>query len=1015
MANRMFKTLVLGAGGTLSIFQQDKPMNTDNSGLKINQEIEGFLIKRIVELNSIASVLYELEHLRTGSQYIHIGNADTENTFSVALKTVPTDSTGVAHILEHTVLCGSAKYPVRDPFFSMLKRSLSTFMNAFTASDWTMYPFSTQNRKDFYNLMDVYLDAVFFPKIERLSFKQEGHRIELDDSADRSDLPKLVYKGVVYNEMKGAMSSPDQVLARSLLNALYPSTTYRHNSGGDPVEIPKLTYEQLKAFHQRHYHPSNAFFYTYGNLALTDHLSFIRRRVLDHFDQIDPRTTVPSQRRWEQPKSVTYTYPLDKREDPSKKSQVTIAWLTADIKDTFEVLTLMLLEQVLLGNAASPLRKALIESGLGTALCDATGFTPAQRDTMFACGLKDVDASDAGRIAEIVSGTLYDLVENGIDRQLIESAIHQIEFHRKEVTNHPYPYGIKLLLIFSGTWFHGGDLEKLFQFDEDIARIRDQIDKEPFFENQIRKYFLDNPHRVCLTLVPDLSLEEKESARVSEELHGIAEKMSPDDLSRLVDEAGALRKLQESHEDVSSLPTLAIEDVPPEVQRVSGNLLEGNPRVISYVQPTGGISYFSAALGSGKIPSSMRSLVPFFCYSFSRIGTRDRDYAKMAKRISQFTGGIGLSANARMPFAAPAKCVPFVLFNGKCLDRNLMQMFDIIEELIYQHQFSDLNRLKTLLLEYRAGLESRVVQNGHRLAISLASRKFSTANALDESWHGIHQLLSIKSLTHELTEQRLAAIASDLTSLGKILFSRSNLQTAIIGEKESADSASSRVMSLYRRLPEETADAFLLPDDLPMAGIPKEGWSTTSAVSFVACTFKTATLSHEDAPALAVLSKLLRSLYLHREIREKGGAYGGMALYSSENGLFSFASYRDPHIAATLAVYRNAMDFMRSGNYSDEDLKEAVLQVCSDIDRPDPPGPAARKAFIRHIIDLPDDARIRFKQKLLSLNRDNVRQVAEKYFQPDFSKRAIAVISNENKLIETNDKMKDQPLELHKI
>ena len=260
----------------------------------------GYQIRMITELGMINSVLIDMEHLPTGARHIHIGNDDRENTFSVAFKTVPTDSTGVAHILEHTVLCGSRKFPVRDPFFSMLKRSLNTFMNAFTASDWTMYPFCTQNKKDFYNLLDVYLDAAFYPNIDRLSFRQEGHRLEIEGLSEKEW--QLVYKGVVYNEMKGAMSSPDQVMVRSMLNAMYPDTTYSHNSGGDPAVIPTLTHEQLKRFHQRHYHPSNSFFYTYGDLPLWEHIRIIHDKVLKQHDRIDPNTEVPPQPRWEGPR-----------------------------------------------------------------------------------------------------------------------------------------------------------------------------------------------------------------------------------------------------------------------------------------------------------------------------------------------------------------------------------------------------------------------------------------------------------------------------------------------------------------------------------------------------------------------------------------------------------------------------------------------------------------------------------------------------------------------------------------
>nr|MBL0731644.1 insulinase family protein [Desulfobacterales bacterium] len=469
-----------------------------NPDFKPGNKIGGYSVKKLVELKEQDSVFYELEHIATGAKHIHIGCEDTENTFSVAFKTVPFDSTGVAHILEHTVLCGSANFPVRDPFFSMIKRSLSTFMNAFTASDWTMYPFATQNRKDFYNLMDVYLDAAFFPNIDELNFKQEGHRIEIEkktaDKGSKTDF--LVYKGIVYNEMKGAMSSPDQVMARSLLNALYPDTTYRFNSGGEPSDIPKLTHAELVAFHKRHYHPSNAFFYTYGNLPLKEHLAFIEEHVLSRFERIDPDTEVPSQKRWTAHRKVSYSYPLGQNEKPDKKYQICLAWLMADVRDTFENLAVSIIGHILLGNSASPLRKALIDSGLGSTLCDGTGFDMDNRDTMFVAGLKDVTSSDAPKIETIILKVLRDLAENGIEKRMVESALHQIEFHKKEITNTPYPYGIKLVMRMGSTWFHGGSAEDVLQFDSSIERIRREFENGQFFENLLKKYFLNNHHRV---------------------------------------------------------------------------------------------------------------------------------------------------------------------------------------------------------------------------------------------------------------------------------------------------------------------------------------------------------------------------------------------------------------------------------------------------------------------------------------------------------------------------------------
>jgi len=988
-----------------------------NPGLKTGDLICGYRIEHVETLKEISAVFYALQHLATGAKHIHISNGDAENTFSVAFKTIPKNSSGVAHILEHTALCGSRKFAVRDPFFSMLKRSLSTFMNAFTASDWTMYPFSTQNRKDFYNLMEVYLDAAFFPKLDGLSFKQEGHRLEVEDNPQGPNPkdPQLIYKGVVYNEMKGAMSSPDQVMARSILKALYPSTTYRFNSGGEPAEIPSLSYEQLKEFHRQHYHPSNAFFYTYGSLPLKNHLAFIEAKVLAEFNQIDPDTDVASQPRWQHPQSGSYPYPFDKNEDPTKKYQVCVAWLTADIKDSFEVLTLTLLEQILLGNSASPLRKALIDSGLGSALCDGCGFDADNRDTLFVSGLKDVEQASAAKVEAIIFDVFTGLVENGIEKKLIDSAIHQIEFHRKEITNSPYPYGIKLLLTFSGSWFHGGDPLKILNFDADLARLQSELEKGSFFENRIKKYFLDNPHRILLTLVPDQELEHHQNQRLRAELDRISNDLSPTDIDQIKQDAEALQRLQEAEEDVASLPTLQRQDIPPSVPVVKESASESAVRATIYNQATSGIVYYAAAAGTGSLPGALIPLAPFFCYALIRMGTRIRNYADMAQRIDAYTGGIGLSTHSRTRFDPAGDCLPFISFNGKCLARNQGQMFDIIQEVLHQYEFTDLSRLKSLLLEYRAGLESMVIHNGHRLAMSLASRNFSATRALGETWSGVHQLQTIKQLSEDLDEQKLGRLAANLAAIGSVVFTRSNFKMALIGEDAALAKAIPNLTSVYSGFDEGSGDGFSDPDINLAAQTIREGWSTSSAVSFVALAFETVRMEHEDSAALSVISKILRSLYLHREIREKGGAYGGFALYSPEDGLFSFASYRDPHIISTLNAFESAAAFIHSGNFSEEDVNEAVLQVCSEIDKPDPPGPAARKAFYRQIVSLSDEMRIRYKTELLALTRSKVMQAAEKYFGVKDTQKAVAVVSGEDQLNAANQKLAESPLKLYRI
>ena len=991
-------------------------MTTDNhsqdSAFQAGDRIGGYRVERVEAIAELGITLIALEHAATGARHVHLANADAENAFSVAFKTVPTDSTGVAHILEHTVLCGSRQYPVRDPFFSMLKRSLSTFMNAFTASDWTMYPFSTQNRKDFYNLLDVYLDAAFFPVIDPLSFKQEGHRLELEAAGDGTE--RLVYKGVVYNEMKGAMSSPDQLMGRNLLNALYPDTTYRHNSGGDPALIPQLTHEALIAFHRRHYHPSNAFFYTYGNLPLEGHLAFIEGKVLGGFERIDPDTRVPCQPRWQHPREAVYPYPLAPGEDPARKHQACLAWLTADILDSFEILVLGVLEQILLGNDSAPLRRALMDSGLGTALSDGSGYDADNRDTLFACGLKEVAADAAPAIERIVLDTLSGLVRDGIPADLVESAVHQIEFHRKEVTNSPYPYGLKLLLQFAGGWLHGGDPAALLRFDADLIRLRSEIARGGFLERRIATHFIDNPHRVRFVLAPDPEMAARQTAREEAELAARQAALEPAQSEAIRMDAAALAHRQEMDEDVSCLPTLALTEIPPTVPTYSpADGFEAAP-ALCYPQPTAGIVYFNAVAGIGQVEARLRPLMPFFCHSVTRIGTRRRDYAAMARRIDTYTGGLGLAVQARTRFDRDRGCLPFVSIGGKCLARNQQTMFEIAAELLTEYDFSDTAHLKRLLLEFKAHQEAMVVHQGHRLAMSLAARRFSAAAALNEQWGGIHQLKTVKDLSRNLDEASLQRLAGDLGALAAQLFAAANFRMALVAEDGTMAAAGLALDEFHKALP-VGAPAFeaALPatDETPV----REGWHTATAVSFVASCFPTVRLGHPDAPALSVISKMLRSLYLHREIREKGGAYGGFAVYSIEDGLFSFGSYRDPQIARTLRVYDQAADFLLAGRFTEQDVHEAVLQVCSEIDKPDPPGPAARKAFFRQFIGLDDAARLTFKRGLLALDRQQVRQAADTHFGSLPAQRGTAVISSAEQLAAANAELADHPLSLHPI
>lgn len=988
--------------------------------LQKGQSISGYIINAITPLENMDAVMIQLVHQKTKARHIHISSPDKENTFAVTFRTVPTDSSGVAHILEHTVLCGSKKFNVRDPFFSMIKRSLSTFMNAFTSSDWTMYPFSTQNRKDYFNLMDVYLDAAFFPKLDELSFKQEGHRLELVDTGNKKT--ELEYKGVVYNEMKGAMSSPSQVLGRSLLSALYPDTTYKNNHGGEPSDIPRLTHQDLKAFHASYYHPSNSIFYTYGDLPLEKTLDFICKKVLNGFNELLVDSKVPTQPRWADPKKMTKAYAYADPEDLSKKYQACVAWLMCDATDMFEILVLTILEQILIGNSASPLRKALIDSSLGSALSDSSGFDPENRDTMFSCGLKDISRDSVPKVEKIILSTIKKIADQGIDPSLIESAIHQIEFSRKEITNTPYPFGMKLLFDIVGTLIHDGDPVRCINVDADLKKLQDQLKIKGFLEDKLRRYFLLNPHRVLFTLKPDDALEEKTRKKIQKELKAIMKSLQENEIEKIREDAIKLEALQEREEDVTVLPTLELSDVPLEIEIIRPDAIKSVRFSTAYDKATSGIFYFTCPIGAGSIPTDLFPLVPFFCRAFTNSGTKKNAYDKIARFMDLYTGGISLSPYSGSYFSKEAQAHSFLALQGKSLDRNVDRMFDLIREFIDSYSFQDLERLKNLLLQYQAGMEASIVSSGHRYAISLSSRHLSKASFINELWHGIFQYQYIREITDGLNSKTkkkkiLESLSEKLVRIAQSILKQGNLKPALIGGKTSILKAEKQILSIHDSLSNSSETSFFTPDITYDQGVPFDGWYTNTAVSFVGQSFKTVQINHKDSPGLAVISKILRSLYLHREIREKGGAYGGFALYNTEEGIFSFGSYRDPHIQRTLDVYQTACDYIISGDYSETDVKEAILQVCSEIDKPETPGPAAMKAFYRDITKLDDTIRRKFKDALLKLNKKRIKAIAKTYFTCDEALKGTAVISGKANLEEANTRLAgtNKPLALFKI
>ena len=982
----------------------------NNKKLSPGQSIHGFIVEQIDSLPAINATMIRLSHQQTGARFMHLERDDDNHLFGVGFRTPPEDSTGVAHILEHTALCGSKNFPVRDPFFSMLKRSLNSFMNAMTASDWTLYPFSSMNRKDFYNLLDIYLDAAFFPRLTERDFSQEGHRLEYQVGNDPAT--PLEYKGVVYNEMKGAMSDPSSLLSQRISTHLYPTTTYHYNSGGEPTDIPSLSWQQLRDFHARYYHPSNAWFFSSGNLDLPALLAIVEERVLSKFDRLELDSSVPLEQRFDSPQRVTEKYPLDAGEALEKRSMVEVGWLTEDINDSFERLAMSLLASLLLGNPAAPLYKALLDSGLGANLAPGTGYHDDNRTTYFAVGLQGTDPEHVEAIESLILETLEQVAETGFSRERIDAAIHRLEFSNREVTGDSYPYSLLLLMRLMGPWIHGGDPLAALNFEENLKKLQQQLENGPFFENLIRHRLLNNHHRVTLLLQPDTEMGPQEEAEVRAKLDAIEKQLSDDERQQLVSRAIELQEAQEAEEDISCLPTLELSDIPSAETAVAVETEVAGPvKEYWFDQPTNGIGVVRLNFGLDGLTAEQEKYLPVFSSLLTQVGAGNRDYLQMAEAMEAVTGGISARTSILDDPQDSNKFTASFELKGKALVRNCQPLFDLLHDFLLKPDFSDLQRIHTVLNQLQVSLENSVPQSGHTYAARTAAASLSQVGWLREQWTGLSQVALIRELAAKPAAE-LGELAALLGTIAQQLFSRQTLQTAVTVEKTNFTPFKTSLNGLLDSLPlhglpvESAVDNFT-PQPL------QQGLVWSIPVNYVTRVFRAVPFAHPDSAALMVLAKLLRAEFLHREIREKGGAYGGLAGYNAEAGQFSLLSYRDPHIQRTLQVYDDAIDWAVAGDFPVDSLKESILAVFGDLDKPLSPSGVGAEEFANIRQGMTLEMRNRMRQQLLAVDTAALQRVAEKYLKNGVS--SVAVLAGEPALQQANELLGDSALEVCKI
>ena len=907
-------------------------------------------------------------HSKFNTQHIHLDSSNDEKVFMVAFRTIPEDSTGVAHILEHTSLCGSEKYPVRDPFFMMIRRSLNSFMNAFTSSDWTAYPFATQNNKDFNNLLDVYVDSAFFPRLDPLDFSQEGHRLEIDNENN------LEIKGVVFNEMKGAMSSPTDQLWHGMSKHLFEETTYHHNSGGDPEKIIDLTHADLVAFHQKHYHPSNATFFTFGNVSIDEIHNHLEKNVFQKFTPATEQLTIKPAKIFTSPVKASGTYqPLPGDES---NHHVVISWLLGDSHNPLNLLEKYFLSNVLLDNSASPLRKALELSKLGKSPSPFLGIEPSNKEIVFMAGLEGVGKDKASEVEELILTTLEKLVIDGVPEDLINSSLHQLEIGQREVSGGGMPYGLQLMLGCMNACIHHDDPISMLDLDANFRKLKTLISQKGYIEELISTCLIKNQHRLNYELKPDPKFNENLENFFTSTLKNKEETLTEEDRGEINDLAKALKARQEAMDDVEILPKVTKQDIPLKREYTHVSFLKNNRSV--YEVGTNGLMYSDFLFPCKNLTSQELLFSSLYTFILTEVGLKESSYEEIQALQSSITGGLNASFKLQTnDQSEPGKL--FLCISSKSLENNFDEMEKLILNTLENARFDEEDRILDLFNIFIARNEESINQNGHILAMNSAASSLNKFSATAYQMSGLQMLNQSKATISKMKD---AADAINLINMlksihFKVLHNPFKIFTACSPKTLDAKSMD------FKNIQYEAEQCLIEPINEQTA------WITGSQVCYCAEAFQSVPREHPDAPALSVLATVLRNGFLHTAIREKGGAYGAGATNDTSTNTFKFFSYRDPKCTETFSAFKDAVEWSKT-SITEQHLEEAILGVVSSIDKPLSPVGEAKNDFNFNLENISTKERLEMRQRVINCSIEDLIRVNEKYLTKDSKKSILA-------------------------
>jgi presequence protease len=922
----------------------------------------------IKELNTNARLF---RHVKTGARLLSLENQEENKVFGISFRTPPPDSTGLPHIMEHSVLGGSRRYPVKEPFVELLKGSLKTFLNAFTFPDFTGYPVASQNLKDFYNLVEVYLDAVFYPLLAQHTLQQEGWYYELEDL----DSP-LSYKGIVFNEMKGAYSDPDNLLYKHVKEALFPDNVYGVDAGGNPVHIPDLTYAQFKAFHQTYYHPSNAYIFFFGDDDPEERLRLMDSWLKD-FEAIQVDSAVPLQPRFSAPKKLEFPYDVSQEEDEagSKKAMLTTNWMLDETRDPQLVLALQILSDILIGTPASPLRKGLIDSGLGEDLAGG-GLDDQTRQAYFSTGLKGIALEDAGKVETLVLDTLESLVEKGIDPDMIAAAVNTVEFILRENNTGFYPQGLILMLRALSTWLRDDDPLKPLAFEAPLAAIKAELAAgKRYFEGLIDAYFLKNTHRVTVLLKPDPELGKQKEEAEAQRLAKVRDGMSKEDLQAILENTAALKQRQvapDSPEALATIPGLQLEDLDKQVRTIPLEVetMENSP-VLFHDLFTNGILYLDLGFDLQNLPQKYLPYVTLFGRALLEMGTEKEDFVKLSQHIGRATGGIVPSSLASMKSGGKGSFAKFFL-RGKAVISQVDELLAILKDILLTARLDNPERFKQIVLEEKASQEAGLVPAGHSVTNLRLRALFNEADWANEQIDGPSYLFFLRELADRL-ETNWAGVLADLEEMRRVIINRGGLISNVTVDRESWKTIQPKLSGFLKALPVSVQAKVAWQRG---AGIPYEGLSIPAQVNFVGKGADLFKLGYKLNGSVQVILNFLRTTWLWERIRVQGGAYGGFASFDIRSGVFTYLSYRDPNLLKTIENYDGAAAYLMSVDeerLSPAELTKSIIGAIGALDAYQLPDAKGFTSLVRYLAGENDEMRQQFRDQVLGASIEDFK------------------------------------------